>query len=47
MQIWCQQRSGEGFKYSIVGVSGGCKPPCRCLELNQGTLKKQQVLLTT
>ena len=27
--------------------TGGCEPPCRCWELNLGSLEEQSVLLTT
>lgn len=39
------KRSEEDIRFSGTGVIGGCKTPCGCLELNQGLLKEQQVLL--
>lgn len=43
----CLWRQEEGTWPSGTGVTDHCEPPCRCWELNLGSLEKQQVLLPT
>ena len=44
---WCQQGPGAGVRVPEIGVALSIKLLCKCLELNSGSLQKQQVFLTT
>lgn len=43
---WCLWKSEEGIGSPETGVTDGWEAPCGCWEMNTGTLKEQQVLLT-
>lgn len=41
----CSWRPEAGVGSPGAGVTGGCKPPGRCWEINQGPLKDQKKLI--
>lgn len=47
MCAWYLWRSEEGIGFFRIVVTDGCKRPCGLWEPNLGTLKEQQVILTT
>lgn len=43
----CEVSSEDSFRHAGTGVSDCCESPCRCWELNLGTMGDQPILLTT
>lgn len=43
---WWLQRQEKGVRYETE-VTNGCELPCRCLELDSGTLEEQPVFLAS
>jgi hypothetical protein len=46
MCIWRPWKPEDGIRFPVIGVTGSCKLPCGCWELNPGPLQEQPVLLT-
>jgi hypothetical protein len=44
--VRCLQKSEEGIRSPVTGVTDGYEPHCVCWESEQGSLPERQVLLT-